>query len=102
MILGKMKISRSSTPKSSSSTENDKKRDEIDNEKGFFCSQLVAAGLQHMGVLRSEYNYSYFYPNSFSDEGEIDKALVDGYHYSATILLDTKVLEVGTAVRRKS
>ena len=64
----------------------------------FFCSELVAAGLQEMGVIRPDYNCSYFWPGSFAKKGEIDEALTEGLSYSDVVMLDTKLLEVGRAV----
>ena len=69
-------------------------------EDKFFCSQLVAAGLKAMSVLPTDLNSSRFWPGSFAEGGEIDGAgvMIDPWRLGEVMLVDTKTLELGSAV----
>jgi hypothetical protein len=66
-------------------------------EAGFFCSNLVAAALREMGVLKPEINIHYFWPGAFTAGGEVDEALREGWGFGDVILLDVSALELGQA-----
>jgi hypothetical protein len=69
-------------------------------EDAFFCSQLVAAGLKAMGVLPADLNSSRFWPGSFAPAGGIDEdgVMAPGWRFGELCLVDTKTLELGSAV----
>jgi len=75
--------------------EEEEEEEEEDEGAGFFCSELVAAGLQEMGIIDASCNSSYFWPGSFGKGGEIDESLCEGLSYGDVILLDCKTMEVG-------
>ncbi|KAM3578059.1 hypothetical protein VYU27_000159 [Nannochloropsis oceanica] len=63
----------------------------------FFCSNLVAAALREMGVLKAERNINYFLPGAFTAGGEVDEAVRAGWRFGDVILLDVSALEMGKA-----
>lgn len=69
-------------------------------EEEFFCSKLVAAGLKAMGVISPDVNSSRFWPGSFAQGGDIDKdgAMLPGWRFGEVIVVDTKTLELESAV----
>jgi len=69
-------------------------------EDAFFCSQLVAAGLKAMGVLPADLNSGRFWPGSFAPAGGIDEdgVMAPGWRFGELCLVDTKTLELGSAV----
>lgn len=69
-----------------------------EEDAGFFCSNLVAAALREMGVLKPEINHNFFWPGAFTAGGEVDEALVQGYGFGDVILLDVSALELGQAL----
>lgn len=64
-------------------------------EKGFFCSELVAAAWQATRVIKTERAPNQFWPTDFADGGVIEKSLMAGWTMEPTVLIDTRVLEVG-------
>ena len=71
-----------------------------EDNKLFFCSQLVAAGLKAMHVLPTDLNSGRFWPGSFAEGGEIDAAgvMIDPWRFAEVMLVDSKTLELGSAV----
>ncbi len=63
----------------------------------FFCSNLVAAALREMGVLKAERNINYFWPGAFTAGGEVDEALRVGWRFGDVVLLDVSAFELGKA-----
>ena len=50
------------------------------------------------GVIRPNYNVSFFWPGSFALGGEVDGAVTDGLAYGPEILIDCREMEVGSAL----
>lgn len=69
-------------------------------EEEFFCSKLVAAGLKAMGVISPDVNSSRFWPGSFAQGGDVDKdgAMLPDWRFGDVIVVDTKTLELESAV----
>lgn len=93
-------LSASNPSQADSSSEMEvveKARTKLSQERGFFCSNLVAAALREMCVLKPDINDDYFWPGAFTEGGEIDDAFRDGYCLSDVMLVDTATLELGRA-----
>ena len=69
----------------------------LNTKKSFFCSELVAAAQITTGIIRENYNVSFFWPGSFAEGGAVDEAMVDGLRYGTEILIDCRDIEVGRA-----
>ena len=70
---------------------------DLNTKKSFFCSELVAAAQITTGIIRENYNVSFFWPGSFAEGGAVDEAMVDGLRYGTEILIDCRDIEVGRA-----
>lgn len=92
---GMEKERRKQTPNTTTHTR--RKSKSAEEEAGFFCSNLVAAALREMGVLKPEINHNYFWPGAFTAGGEVDEALREGWRFGNVILLDVSALELGQA-----
>jgi len=54
--------------------------------KGYFCSQLVAAAYNHMGLLTDEIDIGYYLPGSFSKDYDLE--LKNGIELSVEYIID--------------
>ncbi len=64
-------------------------------QRTFFCSALVAAGLKALGVLSPALNDNYFWPGAFSEDGDIDEeARHMQYCFTREVLVDLDTLAV--------
>jgi hypothetical protein len=61
---------------------------EAGQQDSFFCSELVAAGLQAMGVLPADFNANYFWPGTFAPGGALDGSLANGFCYGSLSVID--------------
>lgn len=68
-------------------------------EDGYFCSELVAAGLKRMGLLDRTMANSYFWPGSYRQGGDIEKHLTASATLGDSIIVDCLFSEVGHAIR---
>ena len=59
------------------------------NYKGFFCSQLVAAALIQIGVLKSLRSTAEYLPGDFSSRSKKKLDFIKGFEYSEETILDT-------------
>ena len=75
---------------------------EASAEKGFFCSELVAAAWQKTKILNREKAANKFWPTDFAEGGVVEKSLMQGWTLGPTVLIDTRVLEVGRSKVRAS
>ena len=58
-------------------------------QRTFFCSALVAAGLKALGVLSPDLNDNYFWPGAFAQDNEIDEeARQRDYCFTREVLID--------------
>lgn len=67
--------------------------------ENYFCSELVAACLQYMGVLGITRNCSSFLPGSFSTGSDLDTECTEGCSFTDEIIIDCHNLEIGNAKR---
>jgi hypothetical protein len=81
--------------------EAEHERSEGKEHQSFFCSELVAAALKHMGIISPSYPASYFWPGSFAKGGDIDTALLPHASYGDEIIIDCRYLEIAKAVSEK-
>jgi len=65
--------------------------------ENYFCSELVAACLQYMGVLKLDRNCSSFWPGSFGSGGDVDNECLENFCFGDEIIIDCHVLEIGSA-----
>ncbi|OQR93964.1 ribonuclease H2 subunit A [Achlya hypogyna] len=75
-------------------------RSKVDKEEKttkYFCSELVAAALMHLGWLRKDLPPSYYWPGNFQEGGELEVHLEPGVTIGPELALDCKFLEVGRA-----
>ncbi|OQS05583.1 ribonuclease H2 subunit A [Thraustotheca clavata] len=75
-------------------------RSKVEKEEktsNYFCSELVAAALMHLGWLNKDVPPSYYWPGNFEDGGELEAHLARGITICREIALDCKFLEVGKA-----
>ena len=64
-------------------------------QRTFFCSALVAAGLKALGVISPDLNDNYFWPGAFAEGGDIDYELdFMEYTLSREVLIDPDTLAV--------
>jgi hypothetical protein len=75
---------------------------EASAERGFFCSELVAAAWQETKVMNMEKAANQFWPTDFAEGGVVEKSLMTGWTMEPTVLIDTRVLEVGKSKVRVS
>ncbi len=75
---------------------------EASAERGFFCSELVAAAWQETKVLNVDKAANQFWPTDFAEGGVVEKSLAPGWTLEPTVLIDTRVLEVGRSKMRAS
>ena len=68
-----------------------------DSDQKFFCSELVAALMKATGWMLSRRNEKYFWPGEFSKGGAIDKSLIDDCSFGEELIIDSQILEIGTA-----
>ena len=52
-----------------------------------FCSELIAEGLQVMGVMSTDAPANEFTPRDFGEDGNVDKFLISGYNYTPEIFI---------------
>ncbi|CAK4657932.1 unnamed protein product [Aphanomyces euteiches] len=78
---------------------NRSKVDDKEKTSNYFCSELVAAALQHLGWIDSTVPPSYFWPGSFVDGGELEtKHLLPSVSFGPELSIDCKIMEVGKAI----
>ncbi|OQR89379.1 ribonuclease H2 subunit A [Achlya hypogyna] len=67
---------------------------------GFFCSELIAAALKHIGLLDTDLAASNFWPGCFASGGQVDKALAArGAGLDPEVVIDCRVLEIAMTSR---
>ncbi|EQC25177.1 hypothetical protein SDRG_16950 [Saprolegnia diclina VS20] len=67
---------------------------------GFFCSELIAAALKHVGLLDTDLAAANFWPGCFASGGQVDKALArTGASYGPEVVIDCRVLEIAMTHR---
>ncbi|RHY38394.1 hypothetical protein DYB25_005144 [Aphanomyces astaci] len=78
---------------------NRSKVDDKEKTSHYFCSELVAATLQHLGWLHTNVPPSYFWPGSFAQGGEVetDRHLTPSVALGPELAIDCKIMEVGRA-----
>uniref|UniRef100_A0A7S0XGP2 PX domain-containing protein n=1 Tax=Chromulina nebulosa TaxID=96789 RepID=A0A7S0XGP2_9STRA len=96
----KRTISEDITNTSSNATINinvaSDKIDKNDVKNTYFCSELVAAFLKTLGVIKSDCpKEENFWPGSFAVNALIDKHIVDPMFYGGTIIIDPEVNSIG-------
>ncbi|GMH77776.1 hypothetical protein TrST_g13862 [Triparma strigata] len=67
------------------------------DKKDYFCSELIAAALKAMGIMYDRRNELYFWPGEFGKGGSLDKSLIEECEYGEEMIIDCKVLEIGSA-----
>ncbi|EQC29614.1 hypothetical protein SDRG_12620 [Saprolegnia diclina VS20] len=63
----------------------------------YFCSELVAAALMHVGWLQKDVPPSFYWPGNFEEGGELERHILPGVTLGPELALDCKFLEVGRA-----
>ncbi|RHY38094.1 hypothetical protein DYB38_006786, partial [Aphanomyces astaci] len=78
---------------------NRSKVDDKEKTSHYFCSELVAATLQHLGWVHTNVPPSYFWPGSFAQGGEVetDRHLTPSVALGPELAIDCKIMEVGRA-----
>ncbi len=91
-LLGRWRtlINKGDPPSESSASKDN-------HDAGFFCSNLVAAALQEAGVLANNINHLFFWPGAFTEGGEVDGAMAEGFAFGNTIMVDVSAMELGKA-----
>ena len=59
-----------------------------EDQEGYFCSQVVARGLQEMGVLSSEGSSAQFWPSDFGSKKKLP--MINGAFFGPELILDFK------------
>ncbi|KAF0691545.1 Aste57867_17257 [Aphanomyces stellatus] len=78
---------------------NRSKVDDKEKTSNYFCSELVAATLQHLGWVQTTVPPSYFWPGSFAADGELEqKHLMPNVQLGPELAIDCKIMEVGRAM----
>lgn len=57
----------------------------VEDFSSIFCSELVAEGLQVLGVMDGEHPANEFAPSDFGDDGKFEKHINSGYTYTPEI-----------------
>ncbi|ETW10303.1 hypothetical protein H310_00643 [Aphanomyces invadans] len=75
------------------------KVDDKEKTSHYFCSELVAATLQHVGWVQLNVPPSYFWPGSFAQDGEVETNhhLMPFVTLGPELSIDCKIMEVGRA-----
>ena len=70
----------------------------VEDKKGWYCSELVAAFLRHLGLLEDSKSHQNYFPGNFSLENEKTSVkLSNGASYSQEFLIDFNLSTSATA-----
>eukprot|EP00949_MAST-11_sp_MAST-11-sp1_P004537 g4537.t1 len=70
--------------------------EELDSKQKWFCSEVVAAALQHAGFLDygSAKRNSSFWPRSFCPGGLVEKYVCEGWMLDELTMIDSRIVEL--------